>query len=261
VYSILSQESRTLFFQRTAIGKTTLAAAVAIVVLVAGVVVLDAQNQVNPGGTPVLNSSRPTATTNSSSLTSSPSTTTTTLYPNPGGSTTQTTGNATAPCPSSTTCASSFTYDGSINLVRVDSVQATQFVCNNCGAVNGQSYVTFAVNFENIGLLPPLPSEPCSNCKPTIYIAAGTAGLTVSEYPSPVLQSVPSQMCPGTSSIVALENGQTYTMYGPGCDAGYNYQVVQAGTVTLTFIFHWAMSSQMSAPLDDTVITAQFTFA
>lgn len=250
-----------MFSQRTAIGKRTPVIAAAIVVLVAGIAVLIAVDQMNPVGNPgsrtILKPSQPTTT--NSSITSNPSATTTTLYPNPGGSTTQTTGNASTPCPSDTTCASSFTYDSSVNQVRVNSVQATEYACHNCGAVNGQPYVTFAVNFENIGL--PHPSA-CSNCEATIDIEAGTGGLIVSAYPSSVLQSVPSQQCVGTSTIVALEYGQNYTMYGPGCDTGFDYQLVQAGSVTLTFLIHWTMSGQASGtPELDTVITAQFSFA
>jgi hypothetical protein len=225
---------RALSSQRTAIGKTTLVIATATVVLVAGIAVLI------------------TVTTNSS-ITSSSSTTITTLSPNPGGSSTETTGNGCAAneCPAchlNTTCGS-FYYGGGNNQVQVNSIQATEFVCDNCGAFNGQSYVMFGVNFENTGSSP-------------IYISAGTDGLNVSTYGDlSVLGAVTSERCAGTSTIVLLEEGQNYTMYAPGCDTGFDYQMMQAGTVGVTLIFQWTVSSQASTFPDATLISSHFIFA
>lgn len=206
--------------QRTAIGIRAIVIVAVAVVLVAAIGVIIAGNQ---------------------------GSTVTTLSPNPGGSTTHTTGSALAPCPSDTTCAP-FTYVSS-DQVRVNSVQATETLCNNCGAVNGQSYVGFEVNFENVG-------------NSTIYIAGGTGELSVSTLGnSSVLHAVTSQVCAGTFTIIALGQGQNYTMYGPGCDAGFDYQLVQSGEVTVTFSFDWTTSSQASTFPNSTEITAQFSFA
>ena len=191
--------------------------------VVAAIAVVIAANQVNPGGT------------------------LTTLSPNPGGSTTVATGNASMPCPTNTTCAS-FTYTAN-SPVKADSVQATEFVCNNCGAVNGQSYVSFQVDFENVG-------------NSTIYVAAGSGGLSVSTLGnSSVLRPVTTQVCAGTFAIVSLNHGENYTMYAPGCDAGFEYQLAQAGSVTVTFSFDWTTNSTASTFPNSTVITAQFNFA
>jgi hypothetical protein len=104
----------------------------------------------------------------------------TTLSPNPGGSSTIASGSACSangvcpPCTLDTTCGS-LTYanngrDATTSFpVKVNYIEATEFVCDNCGAVNGQSYVMFAVNFENTG-------------SSSIYIEAGTGGLNASTF-------------------------------------------------------------------------------
>jgi hypothetical protein len=115
--------------------------------------------------------------------------------------------------------------------------------------VNGQSYVTFEVNFQNVG-------------NSTIYVAGGTGELSVSTLGnSSVLRPVTSEICPGTFAIIALSPGQNYTMYGPGCDSGFDYQLVQAGNVTLTFSFDWTTNSQANTSPNSTTITAQFSFS
>lgn len=230
--------------------------AIVIVALVAGVAVLVTLNQMNtvgnPGGRNILNSSQP-ETTNLST------TTITTLSPNPGGSSTIASGSACSangvcpPCPLDTTC-ESLTYanngrDTTTSFpVKVNYVEATEFVCNNCGAVNGQSYIMFAMNFENTGSSP-------------IYIQAGTGGLNASTFSPSVLQAVPSERCAGTTTIVALEEGQNYTMYAPGCNTGFDYQVTQAGTALVTLFFQWTVSSQASTFPDATMVEAHFSFA
>jgi hypothetical protein len=161
----------------------------------------------------------------------------------------------TVACPSNTTCGS-FTVLNSTGQVEVDSVQATQFVCQSCGAVNGTSYVRFAVTFENIGNSP-------------IYIPDGSGGLSSSvvansSIPSSVLQQVPSSVCQGTFDIFALNPGQTYTMYAPSCETGFVYQQVQAGIVTVRFSFNSTTNAEASAnPTDfpnSTIIAVGFIF-
>ncbi len=152
-----------------------------------------------------------------------------------------------ATCPSGTACAS-FAY-GPTGHVQVLSVQATQFVCQNCGAVNGQSYLTFQVALENVG-------------NSSIYIAGGTGELSVSiPANSSVVHTVPTQECAGTFTIIELGQGQNYTLYGPPCDDGLDYQVVQAGTVSIAFSFDWTTNPATNTFPDSTAISAEFTFA
>jgi hypothetical protein len=155
-----------------------------------------------------------------------------------------------AGCPSNATCGS-ITY-ASAGQVLVEYVQTTRFVCQGCGAVNGQSYVGFAVTFENAGNSP-------------IYIPAGTTGVSTSVPPDSILQRVTTLICPGFFAIDKLDPGQNYTLYGPSCDDGYEYQLVQPGKVTVTFSFDWTTNSTASSyPTDfpnSTTISAQFVFA
>ena len=157
---------------------------------------------------------------------------------------------STVACPSNTTCGSM--TRASAGQVQVESVQATQFVCQNCGAVNGQSYVRFAVIFENAGNSP-------------IYIPDGSVGVSISVPPDSILQKVASGLCAGTFAIAKLNPGQNYTLYGPDCFTGYDYQLVQAGSVNVTFSFNWTTNSKASTnPTDftnSTTISAQFVFA
>ena len=133
--------------------------------------------------------------------------------------------------------------------VQVLSVQATQFVCQNCGAVNGQSYLTFQVALENVG-------------NSSIYIAGGTGELSVSiPANSSVVHTVPTEECAGTFTIIELGQGQNYTLGGPPCDDGLDYQVVQAGTVNIAFRFDWTTNPAANTFPDSTAISAEFTFA
>jgi len=156
------------------------------------------------------------------------------------------------PCPTDTTCGSFYYGSSGTNAssqVKVNYVQATESVCKNCGAVNGQTYVSFAVNFENTGSTP-------------IYIASGAGGLDVFPYGnfSQYLQVVPSVGCAGTSTVFPLEGGQNYTLFSSGCSTGFDYKLVQSGTVGVTFTFQWTTSSQASTFPEATIITAHFSF-
>jgi len=154
-----------------------------------------------------------------------------------------------ATCPSKAMCGS-ITY-ASAGQVLVEYVQATQFVCQNCGAVNGQSYVGFAVTFENVG-------------NSSIYIPAGDTGVSTTVPKDSILRQVTTVMCPGFFAIDKLDPGQNFTLYGPSCDAGYEYELVQPGSVTVTFSFNWTNNSTASTyPTDfpnSTTISAQFVF-
>ncbi len=171
---------------------------------------------------------------------------------NASGTTTTDTANvsstsASGVCPSNTTCAS-FTYSPT-GQVQVLSVQATQYFCQNCGAVNGQSYLAFQVALENIG-------------NSSIYIAGGTDELSVSiPANSSLIRAVPSEVCAGTFTIIMLGQGQNYTLGGPPCDDGLDYQLVQPGTVNIAFRFDWTTNSASNTFPDSTAISAEFTLA
>ena len=160
----------------------------------------------------------------------------------------KTTSTATVTCSSNTTPCGSFTYSP-IGQLQVNSIQVTQQVCQNCGAVNGESYVYFGVTIENVG-------------NSTIYIAGGSGELS-SSVPtnSSVLHQVTTQVCAGTFEIVALNQGQSYTLYAPGCDSGLMYQQVAAGSVNVSFSFHWTTTANSSVFSNTTTISATFTFA
>jgi len=120
------------------------------------------------------------------------------------------------------------------------------------GIHNGQSYVSFAVTFDNAGTSP-------------IYIPDGSSGVAISVPADSILQQVASPLCAGAFSIAKLNPGQSYTLYGPSCEAGYDYQLVQAGSADVSFSFDWTTNSKASTnPTDfsnSTTILAQFVFA
>lgn len=149
-----------------------------------------------------------------------------------------------AACPPNAMCGS-ITY-ASTGQILVEYVQATH------SDINGKSYVGFAVTFVNAG-------------NSSIYIPAGTTGVSASVLPGSILRQVTTPLCPGFFAINKLDPGQNYTLYGPSCDAGYEYQLVQPGSVTVTFSFNWTTNSKASTyPTDfpnSTTISAQFVFA
>jgi hypothetical protein len=154
-----------------------------------------------------------------------------------------------AVCPPNTTCASfSYTPGGP---VWVESAQATQFVCHNCGAVEGQSYVTFSVTFVNGGSFP-------------IFIPDGSAGASPSVPPDSILQQVASGQCAGTYVIAKVNPGQNYTLRGPDCFAGFEYHLAQPGSVPVTLSFNWSTNpSAHTNPADftnSTTVSARFIF-
>lgn len=155
---------------------------------------------------------------------------------------------ATVTCSSNTAPCGSFSY-APTGQVQVKFIQATQQDCQNCGAVNGQSYVYFAVTVENIG-------------NSTIYVAGGTGELS-SSVPanSSVIHQATTPFCPGTFAIVALTQGQNDTMYAPGCNSGVMYQLVQAGTVNVGFSFHWTTAANSDDFPDTTTVSSTFTFS
>lgn len=148
-------------------------------------------------------------------------------------------------CPSNTTCAS-LTYSPT-GQVQVESVRAMQYICQNCGAVNGQSYVTFAVTFDNVG-------------SPPIYFLGPYLSSSVPPN-SPVLHEVVSSLCAGTVTFVTLNAGQNYTLRAPSCGTGFTYQLVQAGSLNVSFTINWTTSAKATDFPNSTTISAQFVFA
>ncbi len=172
-------------------------------------------------------------------------------YSNSVSYTTATTVDVAAPanCPSSTTCAS-FSYN-STSQVQVDSVQATQEVCQGCGAVDGQSYVKFLVTIENRG-------------STQVLISSGSGGgLSASFAQDSGLQKVASYACYGITSPILLAPGGNVTLYSPACHDAFVYQLVRTGNVTATFDFSWTTNLSAVNPadfMDSTIISAQFVF-
>jgi hypothetical protein len=50
-------------------------------------------------------------------------------------------------------------------------------------------------------------------------------------------------------------------LYAPGCDSGLMYQQVAAGSVNVSFSFHWTTTANSSVFSNTTTISATFTFA
>lgn len=152
-------------------------------------------------------------------------------------------------CTTTTTSARSnvtgaFTYTPT-GQVQVNSVWATE-----TPASNGRQNVTFYVTYENIGTAP-------------VYAIGGWIGALSStvEGNSSVLQASTAIRCPGAIYIVTLDQGQSHTVLAPDCGSGFNYQLVQAGSVTVHLTFNWTTYSHESTPFSNsTTITANFTF-
>jgi hypothetical protein len=157
---------------------------------------------------------------------------------------------STTACSLSTTCAS-FTY-GPTGQVQVLSVQATQQICQNCGAVNGQSYVYFQIVFENTGTSPIYVLGGFSYCEPIS---------TTVPTNSSVLQAVVSQHAGCAGETVTIDPGQNYTVDAPNAADGVSYQLIQAGTVSVGFNFTWTTDQQATTFSNSTTISASFNFA
>jgi hypothetical protein len=167
------------------------------------------------------------------------------LSPTSPGVPSLTSGSDGSGCPSNAICGS-FTY-APAGQVRVDSVQATQSVCQGCGAVNGTSYVSFAVVFYNTGDSP-------------VYVFTSSAGIDTSvPSNSVVLEKVPSSaFCLGTVAIMKIEPGGNLTLSGPTYCTGFYYQLVGKGIVDVGFDFQWNTNDR---GIDNmTTISAQFNF-
>jgi hypothetical protein len=115
---------------------------------------------------------------------------------------------------------------------------------------NGERYVTFYVEFENI-------------VSSTVYIVGGCgSGLDLYAFTnSSVLQKIPSgPLCLCPEFIMPLSYGQMHTSITPGCWSGYSIKLLGSGKTTLNFVQYWTNSSSGAQNQDNTMITASFTF-
>jgi|SRR5580704_14565665 hypothetical protein len=175
-------------------------------------------------------------------------------------STTITTTTSTVICPSNVTCGSfTYTQDGQ---VRVDNVQAMESTTGECCFQNGgPPQVTFYVTVENIG-----------NTSISFPSYALESSIATNDS---VLQKqwFICQGCgfPLTENIT-LSHGQNYTLLAPySYGDGYNYQLIDPGSVNMNFSFNWTLTSHTQpctqAPCttqpfpNSTEISAQFIFA
>lgn len=149
-------------------------------------------------------------------------------------------------CPSSAACAT-FTYSPT-SQVEVLSVQATQRVCDQCGAVNGQTYVYFSLVFENIGAVPIYVFGGIDYCEPI--------NMTVPS--DSILQSVASAYFACAGAVVQISPGQNYTVYAPS-GGGVSYYLSKLGQAQVDFTFDWGLNDTSVYPYTINV-TADFGF-
>jgi len=147
-------------------------------------------------------------------------------------------------CPTHTICGS-FTY-GPIGQVQIDSVRATQYACQDCQLVNGELVLSFAVTFENTG------------SSPIHFLAGPTVLSTNVPGNATVFREVNTYVCPTTVTLVNLDPGQNYTLYGPSCDTGIIYQLDRAGSVNISFSFNWGTAQNDFS--NSTMVSAEFVF-
>lgn len=110
---------------------------------------------------------------------------------------------------------------------------------------NGYAYVTFAATFENIGNYP-------------IYVVGGCgSGLSSSISDSSVIRKISSgPLCACADFVMELEHGQDHTSTTPGCWSGYDYELIQPGTVTVNLTQYWSSGSSLG--VNSTSIVAEF---
>jgi hypothetical protein len=115
---------------------------------------------------------------------------------------------------------------------------------------NGERYITFYVEFENVG-------------NSTVYIVGGCgSGLDLYTFTnSSVLQKIPrAVICLCPQFIISLSPGQNHTSTIPGCWSGYYIKLLEPGKATINFAQNWSTSSSGAQKQDKTLITASFTF-
>jgi len=113
--------------------------------------------------------------------------------------------------------------------------------------VNGESDVTFAVTFENIGSSP-------------IYFAGSALSASIATNSS-VLQKVDNNTI-GIFAFGTLDHGQNSTLLDPVMGDGYMYQLLQAGSIRVTLSLNWSTNPRlMTLNPNSTTILAQFIFA
>lgn len=106
--------------------------------------------------------------------------------------------------------------------------------------------LSFAVKFQNIA-------------NSTIYvIGGGGSSLGVTILSGPVQSNHLATKCEIASIKIPVDSGQTYTSYTPGCWTGYNYVLLQPGTIMVRMTLDWSENSGAQSGI--TVITADFSF-
>jgi len=129
--------------------------------------------------------------------------------------------------------------------VRVDSVTATTST-----GTDGNTHVTFQVQFENTGTAPVYILGGCGSGLSS-SIASGTS----------VLRQVNGgPLCDCAEVILPLYQGQNHTSTNPGCWSGFSYELVGQGMVDMNFTLRWSSSGQGLPDSNSTSIQAQFNF-
>jgi hypothetical protein len=103
----------------------------------------------------------------------------------------------------------------------------------------------FVVAFENVENHP-------------IYMVGGCgSGLSSSISASSVIQKISSgPLCACAEFVMVLEHGQNHTSTTPGCWSGYDYELIQSGTVAVNFTQYWTSGS--SHGMNSTSFVADF---
>jgi len=149
-------------------------------------------------------------------------------------------------CPINSPCAS-FTYNP-VGQVKVDAVHATIYG-------GSARYVMFNVTVENSGNSP-------------ISFESYTLSATIAT-DSRVLRKVTNNEGFSISQYVTLNHGQNYTLLDPVSGDGYMYQLLQSGSVNVSFSLFWTdhVHPCSQAPCttqpfsNSTTISALFVFA
>lgn len=141
-------------------------------------------------------------------------------------------------CPINIVCGS-FTYNMAGDPTEVTSVEASN------GSADGQPYVAFDVQFENIGNYP-------------IYLPGGLS--TAVPTNSAVLVAYPVQRCTQTFEVAKLDPYHSDSLSGPPCGDGVDYAIAQAGSIDVVLSFHWTTNATADSFPNSTTISAQFVF-
>jgi hypothetical protein len=115
--------------------------------------------------------------------------------------------------------------------------------------VSGDQYVTFSVQYQNIG-------------SGTIdVVRGGGSSLSVSlGSGSEIISQVQGPRCLIATAQVPVGPGQVQTSITPGCWSGYSYKLVASGTIDVQLTLTWSTESG-AAQSGSIVISAEFTLS